>query len=272
MRFYSFIVLFAGLTLCVAGPAYSVQKINVKGSTTVQPIAEKAAELFMKANPGVIITVKGGGSGTGFKSLLEGTVDIGNASRDAKEKERRKAREINVNLKRFVVAYDCIVPIINQRNDVNNLTIKQLRDIYLGDIRNWKYVGSSLKMPIQPISRDHHSGTFEVWNKKVLKKIKAHHLTGNLPSNNLMLNSIKRSKNTIGYVGLGYVDDRVRGVTVNNIKACSETALDGSYPLSRPLFMFTNGDPQGVIKDFIQFIKGPEGQKVVESQGFVRLN
>ena len=154
-----------GVAMLLGGVAQAGDTITITGSTTVLPIAQKAAEVYMKKNPGVRISVAGTGSGDGIKSVIDGTADIGDASRDMKKKEVKLAEEKGVTPKKFTVALDCIVPVVNPANPVKDLSLAQLKDIYTGKIKNWKEVGGNDKT-IVVISRDSSSGTFEVWNHR----------------------------------------------------------------------------------------------------------
>lgn len=243
--------------------------INITGSTTVLPIAQKAAEVYMKKNPGVRLSVAGTGSGDGIKAVIDGTADIGDASRDMKAKEVKLAKEKGVNPKRFTVALDCIVPVVNPANPVGNLSIEQLKDIYTGKIKNWKAVGGEDKT-IVVISRDSSSGTFEVWNHKVLgKKTRVRPDAQLQASNGAVAQAVAGNKYAIGYVGIGYLNSKLKGVTVGGVTASAKSAMDNSYPIARGLYMFTNGEPKGQVAGFITFVMGPEGQKIVKEEGFV---
>lgn len=267
--------LFKSLMFCAAvmgltmGSAIAADKITMTGSTTVLPIAQKAAEVYMSKHPDVSISVAGTGSGDGVKAIIDGSADIGNASRDMKDKEKKLAEEKGVTPVRHTVALDCIVPVVHPSNSVKDLTLEQLKDIYTGKVKSWKDVGGDDK-PIVVISRDSSSGTFEVWNEKVLDKEKVRPDAQLQASNGAVAQSVAGNKYAIGYVGIGYLNPKLQAVTVNGVTADAKTAADGSYPVARALFMFTKGEPAGVVKDFLDFIKGPEGQKLAEAEGFVK--
>jgi phosphate transport system substrate-binding protein len=263
-------LLLAAATWLMMGPAPTLAAdITMTGSTTVLPIAQKAAEEYMKKHPDTKISVSGTGSGDGIKSIIDGTADIGDASRDMKDKEKKMAKEKGVNPVRHTVALDCIVPIVHPSNKVSKLSSDQLKGIYTGKIKNWKEVGGGDK-PIVVISRDSSSGTFEVWNEKVLDKEKVRPDAQLQASNGAVAQAVAGNKYGIGYVGIGYVNPKIKAVTVNGVKASAATAKDKSYPIARELYMFTQGEPAGAVKDFLAFIKGTEGQKIVEEEGFVR--
>ena len=249
--------------------AQASDSITITGSTTVLPIAQKAAEVYMKKNPGVRISVAGTGSGDGIKSVIDGTADIGDASRDMKTKEVTLAKEKGVTPKKFTVALDCIVPVVNPANPVKDLSLAQLKDIYTGKIKNWSQVGGNDK-PIVVISRDSSSGTFEVWNHRVLgKKTRVRPDAQLQASNGAVAQAVAGNKYAIGYVGIGYLNDKLKGLTVSGVTASAKTAMDNSYPIARGLYMFTNGEPKGQTAKFIAFVMSDEGQKIAKEEGFV---
>ena len=257
--------------ICFCPLSSFAKQIVIKGSTTVLPIAQSVAEAYMKEYPNISISISGGGSGNGIKAILDGSTDIANASRFIKTKEIKLAMEKSVYPVPFAVAYDCIIPVVHSTNSVQNLTLNQLKDIYKGKITNWKEVGGENKR-IVVVSRDTSSGTYEVWAKKVMQKERIHPRTTVLASNGAIVQLISKNKNAIGYVGIGYLNKSLKPLKVNNIKGSLETTLDGTFPISRPLFMFTNGWPKGETKKFITYILRPDkGQKVVKKEGFVPL-
>ncbi len=246
-------------------------KIVIKGSTTVLPIAQKVAEIYMKDNPDVKISISGGGSGNGIKALIDGLTDIADSSRFIKQKEVKLAVENGRYPVPFAVAYDCIVPVVHPGNNITNLSMAQLKDIYMGKIKNWKQIGGHDR-PVVVISRDTSSGTYEVWYKKVMKKERVFPRALLQASNGAIVQAIANNKNAIGYIGLGYMTGSVKALRVNNIEGSAETTLNGTYPISRPLYMFTQGWPKGDTLNFINFLVHPgKGQKYVSEAGYVPL-
>ena len=246
------------------------ENIVIKGSTTVLPIAQAALEAYMKANPSVNISLSGGGSGEGIKALIDQSTDIANSSREIKEKEVELAKAKGLNPVATIVAIDAIIPIVHVKNKVKNLTIDQLSQIYQGKITNWKEVGGD-DLQIVVISRDSSSGTFEAWGDMVLRKAKVTPKGQLQASNGAIVQAVSKNKYAIGYIGLGYINKSIKPVTVNDIEASMKTAISGEYPVSRPLYMYTNGKPAGETAKFIQFVLSPSGQKLVEKEGFVPL-
>ena len=245
--------------------------IVIKGSTTVLPIAQKVAEVYMKQNPDVKISISGGGSGNGMKALIDGSTDIADASRFIKQKEVELAVKNGIYPVPFAVAYDCIVPVVHPSNSVINITMAQLKDIYMGKIKNWKEIGGP-DQPVVVISRDSSSGTYEVWHEKVLNKERVFPGALLQASNGAVCQAVAKNKNAIGYIGLGYVNKDVKALTVNRVEGSKTTTMNGTFPISRPLFMFTPGWPKGDVLNFINFVLNPnKGQKYVEESGYVPL-
>ena len=168
------------------------------------------------------------------------------------------------------MAIDAIVPIVNPKNKIRNLTIEQLAQIYKGEITNWKEVGGA-DMQIVVVSRDSSSGTFESWGELVLHKAKVTPKAQMQASNGAIVQAISKNKYALGYIGLGYVNKSVKPLSVNGVTASARTAISKEYPVSRPLYMVTNGEPQGSVAGFMKFVVSKEGQKIVEKTGFVPL-
>ena len=254
--------LMAGASTAVA------ETIVIKGSTTVLPIAQAALEAYMKANPGAKISLSGGGSGEGIKALIDRSTDIATSSREIKANEIALAKSKGVNPTAAVVAIDAIVPIVNPKNRVRDLTIDQLSQIYQGKIANWKEVGGD-DLQIVAVSRDSSSGTFESWSELVLNKAKVTPRAQMQASSGAIVQTVSKNRYALGYIGLGYLDKTVKGLTVSGVPASATTAIAKTYPISRPLYMYTNGTPKGETAKFIAFVLGSEGQKIVAREGFV---
>jgi phosphate transport system substrate-binding protein len=248
--------------------APTVQSISVTGSTTVLPIAQKAAESYMDANAYADIQVSGGGSGAGVQAVGEGTADIGMASRDLKAAEKEKYPD----LVQYVVARDGIAVIVNPAVAVNSLTTEQIKAIYTGETKNWKELGGS-DMTIVVIGRDSSSGTREFFSEKVMEK--ADYVSTQLEknSNGAVKQTVAQTPGAIGYVGLGYLDATVKALKIDAdgtlVEPSIETVTSGAYPVSRTLNMFTKGEASGLSKDYLDYILSPAGQKIVEEEVFV---
>jgi phosphate transport system substrate-binding protein len=254
-----------------AGSPVWAGNIVIKGSTTVLPIAQKVAEAYMKANPDVRISISGGGSGNGIKALIDGMTDIADSSRFIKDKEVKQAVANGQYPVPFAVAYDCIVPVVHPSNSAGNISMDQLKAIYQGQITNWKELaGPDLKITV--ISRDTSSGTYEVWEKIVMRKERVYPGALLQASNGAVAQAVSKNKNAIGYIGIGYLNENVKALTVNGVEGTAETTLSGKFPISRPLYMFTRGWPTGDTLNFVNYVLHPEkGQKLVGAVGYVPL-
>ena len=268
MEKYKGIVLSLVMALGLAMPAYA-EKIVVEGSTTVLPIAQRAAEDYMNSNKGADISVRGGGSGVGVTSLIEGTCDIADSSRPIKDEELDKAISRGKDPKAAVIAMDGIALIVNDANTVAELTKKQVKDIYTGKISNWSAVGG-IDEQIVVVSRDSASGTFEAFGELALDKAKVRKDALMEASNQAVASVVAKTPGAIGYVGLAYLKG-VKALKLDGVMPEKATVLSKQYKLSRPLFMYTNGKPQGLAKDFIDFILSAAGQKLVDEEGYVSI-
>jgi phosphate transport system substrate-binding protein len=264
-------VLIAGL-VAAAGltAAYAKDKITLEGSTTVLPIAQLTAEEFMNVNTNADISVRGGGSGVGIASLIDGACDIADSSRAMKDKELQTAVARGVDPKANVIAMDGITLVVNKANPINGFTTKQIKDIYTGKLSDWSQLGAE-KMKIVVVSRDSASGTFEAFGTLALGGAKVRGDALMQASNQAVASVVAKTPGAIGYVGIGYVTAEIKAIPVNDITASKETVLSGKYPFSRPLFMYTNGAPKGTSKEYIDFVLSPEGQKLVEQAGYIGL-
>jgi phosphate transport system substrate-binding protein len=250
--------------------AFAKETIVVNGSTTVLPIGQATAETFMKKNPNVNISISGGGSGNGIKALIDKTTQVAMSSRDMKKEEIELAKSKGVNPTLHKVAIDALTPIVHPSNTVSDLTMEQLSLIYQGKITNWKEVGGK-DLQIVIISRDTSSGTYETWQEKVLHKEKVTPKAQLQASNGAVVQAVSKNRYAIGYIGIGYLNKNVKGLKVNGVAASAKTALDGSFPISRALYMFTDGEPKGAVADYLKYVKGKDGQQIVKKEGFVPL-
>jgi phosphate transport system substrate-binding protein len=261
------VLLFAG---CTNTNEEAAQKItlSVSGSTTVQPIAAKAAEKYMEENSNVIVSVQGGGSGTGIKMVAEGSADIGTTSREL------SAEEITANpeLKAYEVAADGIAVIVHPSNTLTDLTKQQIKDIFSGKITNYKELGGPDK-EIVVIIRETGSGTRTSFEEMIMDKGKTPNSEGSEQqgSNGAVKASVLSNPNAIGYVGEGFVDSSVKALRIDGIAPSKETIKAGTYPVSRKLYMITKGEAAGKTKDYIDYILSDAGQDIVEEEGFVRI-
>ena len=254
--------------------------IQNKGSDTIVNMALAWAEAYRSVDPTVSISVTGGGSGTGIAALINGTVDIANASRQITDDEIASAQKNGINPVEFVVAVDALAVIVNPKNPVSELTIPQLSDIFTGRVTNWRDVGGR-DGPIVLVSRESNSGTHVYFLENVVRQgnKKSKDLFAKetllMPSSVGIISEVGRNPNAIGYDGLGYVTNDVKLIAVAKtsdgpyIVPSVETGANGTYPLARNLYMYTAGEPDSVIKKYLDWIRGPDGQKIVAKLGFV---
>lgn len=246
------------------------EELRIDGSTTVLPIAQRAAEEFMKKYPEHKVFVTGSGSGTGIKALLDRTTHIATSSREAKPKEIEAGKAKGVVLTPHKIALDGIIPIVHPSMKINDITLQQLRDIYNGKIKNWSEIGGPNR-PIAVVSRDTTSGTYEVWEEKVLKgdPVRADALL--VASNGQMVQTIAKNPYAIGYIGIGYKDSSIKVLNVEGKTPTEESVRNGSWPIARGLYMYTNGKPSGVVEKFISFVLSKEGQEIVNTVKYVSI-
>jgi len=262
------------------GSETAASYIENKGSDTIVNLALAWAERYQNEHPDIRISVTGGGSGTGIASLINGTVDLANASRQIKNEEIEQAQSNGVEPVEHIIARDAIAVIVNPNNPVNELTLKQISDIYSGKITNWKEVGGDDR-PIVRLSRETNSGTHVYFLETVLrlssKEDKTLFSTNTLllPSSEGIIAEVRQNPNAIGYDGLGYVPDDLKMIAIAKeagggyVLPSVTTVNDKTYPIARDLYMYTNGVPEGILKEYLDWILSPEAQLIVEELGFV---
>lgn len=261
----------AAVAAVIASTSAYAGNVVVNGSTTVLPIVQKALDVFPKAHQDITISLSGGGSGNGIKALVDGLTNVAMSSRDIKPAEVDAAKAKGINPNRIVVAVDAIVPVVNNANPVKDITLATLKAVYEGKITNWKEIGGD-DAPIVVVSRDSSSGTFECWEELVMKKARVTPRALMQASNGTVVQAVAKNKNAIGYIGLGYVDNQTKALEIAGKKASAEAAKTKHWPLSRDLYFFTNGAPQGDVKTFVDFMLSADGQKLVKEAGYVPLN
>lgn len=288
-RTFSLILVFITILLaaCQAQPSDSETPVSAaatyiqnKGSDTIVNMALAWAEQYQVLHPEVRISVTGGGSGTGIAALINGTVDLASASRQISEGEIASARAGGVEPVEFVIARDAIAVIVHPDNPVEELTIQQISDIYSGKVQNWSELGGEDR-PIVRTSRESNSGTHIYFLETVLRGGREDDdtlftpETLLLPSSEGIIAEVSDNPNAIGYDGLGYVTEEVKVVAVADgeggemIMPSVETVNAGLYPISRDLYMYTNGEPTGALRAYLDWILSPEAQQIVLELGFV---
>jgi len=259
-------------------PSVPAEKSNitVKGSDTMVILGQRWAEAYMKANPGITVQVTGGGSGTGIAALINGSTDVCESSRPMKDKEKE-----DVQAKRGApavetkVALDALAVYVNEKNPIQEISIPALAKTYLGEAKDWKEVGGKTH-PIVLYGRENNSGTYGYFKEHVLSNKDFAAQTQTLAGTSAVANAVKGDEFGIGYGGIAYLEG-IKALKVKKddtspaVAPSLQTAQDGSYPISRFLYFYTAGEPTGAIKKFIDWTKGPDGQKVIGDVGYYPL-
>jgi phosphate transport system substrate-binding protein len=257
--------------------------IQIKGSDTMVNLAQGWAEKYMQLNPGDFVAVTGGGSGTGISSLISGTCDIANASRTIKDKEIALAKQRGINPYEIKVGLDGLAVVVNPANSVSKLTLQQLADIFTGRVSNWKELGGKDEK-IVILSREVNSGTHVYFKEHVLRKGDANGKEEfaasalMLPSSQAIADEVAQNPAAIGYYGMGYISSKQKAIAVGKdekaeyVMPMIDNVISGKYPISRPLLIYTNGQPQGLVKKFVDFCLSKEGQDIVLKTDFVPIS
>lgn len=246
--------------------------IHLRGSGNVAPIAAQAAEMFMQENPDIVVTVSSTGTMRGIKSLIDATCNIGMASADYDEGVAKRAKDNDLTLVEHVIAHDALVPIVNPRNPVTGLTVEQLRQLYSGEINNWQQLGGGDE-PVIILSHDGTSGNYETWKEKVMGEGKIVTPKAKVMVSGPMKTYVQQNPGVIAFLGLSYIDNTVKPLTVNGIEATAANVKNGSYPIVRDLKLYTTQHSPASIAKFIEYMLAPDkGQKFVEQAGVLPVN
>ncbi len=270
------ILILMSAVLIMSAVLFAGGNVTIKGSDTLVRLGQRWAEEYMKKNPGSVIQISGGGSGTGFAALLNGATDICEASRDMKEKEYKLAKQKGIEPYRISVALDGIAVFLNESNNIKNLNFAQLKGIYTGAITNWKEVGGN-DARIIIYGRENNSGTYSFFKKKVMNKEDYSDYTQTLPGTAAVVNAVAKDKNGIGYGGIAWAKGVKFAAVAKDEKSAyvepsTEAVSNGSYPISRDLYWFFNGKPTGELKKLVNWALSEEGQKVAENIDYVPLS
>lgn len=255
------IFIIGGITL-FSGSGSS-ERVNIVGSSSVQPASEKLAETYEKTHPDIKINVQGGGSSVGIKSAQEGLADIGTSSKELKDDEKQGLTEYNIGNDGIVIA-------VNNKNIVNDLSKDQLKDIFSGKITNWNQVGGT-DGEIHIITREAGSGTLDAFENLIMDentKIKSNAIVQS--STESVKQSVKQDENAIGFVSFADMSDDAKSLSIDGVNPSIETIADGSYELQRPFLFLVKGNPSGELKDFIEWVNGSEAQKILNNEKIIK--
>ncbi|MBI5399222.1 phosphate ABC transporter substrate-binding protein [Candidatus Saganbacteria bacterium] len=277
-----FLLVVAAMAVSLVGCGGGKKALQIKGSDTMVNLAQAWSEDFMKSHPDIPIAVTGGGSGTGIAAMISGSTDIAQASRNMEPKEIAQAQKKGINPKELHVANDGITLVVNPANPVSKLTLQQLSDIFIGKIKNWQELGGK-DQKIVALSRERNSGTHVFFLEHVVKlgdkknKNEFEPSVLMMPSSQAIIEEVVANEAAIGYVGLGYLTAKEKALAIAKSKSSQyippsvKTVTSNQYPISRSLLFYTNGEPSGEVKSFVDFVLSPAGQQIVLKMDFVPI-
>lgn len=270
----------AALVVTACGGGEQRQLIQNKGSDTLVNVAQAWAEAYQQVNSNVVVAVSGGGSGTGIAAMINGTVDIANSSREIKEEELEAAREQGQDPVEHIVGWDALAVFLHGDNPIDQLSIEQVAEIYGegGTITRWTDLGVEVPgcsgQEIILVSRQNNSGTYVYFRDTVLDEGDFQLGTRDMHGSKDVVDLVENTPCAIGYSGLAYATDHIKMACISQqtggacVTPSIKTASDRTYPIARSLLMYTNGEPEGVIADYLQWIKSPAGQCIIKAKGY----
>ena len=245
--------------------------LRIQGSTTLLPAVHRLAEAFSQGHPGVEFDVRGGGSVQGIQALISSSADIASSSRFLNTEEVRAATSRGIYPVPFQIAHDALIPIVHKSNTVRGLSLEELGKVFRGGVRNWKALGGP-DLPVQLVMRDQSSGTLQVWRERIGGEPGAGMPVTRVESSADVVRAVSRDAGAIGYIGLAGLSAAIKPLRVDGVIGSMGNVRSGRYALARPLFLFTNGWPEGAQLDFINFVLDPGGgQRVIEEAGLLPL-
>ena len=246
--------------------------LTIEGSDTMVNIAQAWAEQFMEENPDVMITIRGGGSGAGIASLINGTVDFSLASRDVRESEFEDGAAVGVDIIEHTTSYDGLAVVVNPGSGMTAISMDDLGKIYRGEITNWAEVGGN-DLDIVLIGRDSASGTFAFFQEKVVGDDNDYSTSmRNIQTNMGIVTEVSSNPGAVGYVGMGYLTDELVVLEIDGVLGTVDAVRDGTYPLARRMLMCSDGAPTGLAAAFLDWVQGAAGQAIVAEEGFVPID
>jgi phosphate transport system substrate-binding protein len=245
----------------VLSPGKHYDRLQIAGSTSVQPVLEKLATKYEQEHPNVRINVQGGGSGLGIRTAEQGIVNIGMSS-------IALGPDVIDELNEYVIAKDGIVIAVNNENPINNLTTDQIRDLFSGNITNWSQLGGS-NQQVHVVVRESGSGTLQSFQDIVMGKTKIRKDAIVQSSTEAVKQAVKQDPGAIGFISLANLNTDVKAITINGVSPSQQTVANGSYQLQRPFELIVKGEPKGITRDFLEWVMGPEGQAIINGQKVV---
>ncbi len=258
------------LVLGVGAGPLGAENLSIRGSTTMYPLLERALEAFALRSPDVAISLSGSGSATGLRGLLDGTADLAASSRPLTSRELSLAAERGVHPVEHRIAVDAIVVIVHPSNPVRGLSLEELRRIFAGEVTSWQEVGGE-PLAVAPVERDSSSGTQLLWEELVRRGRRGQGAFPAISSSGQLLEEIAGNPRAIGYDGVGFASPRVKVLAVEGVFPTREQMRSGTYPLSRFLVLYSNGDPSPGAAAFLAFLRSSEGQRLVAQVGLLPL-
>lgn len=260
VRRFIFVIIILAIFTTGCAQVVSDKEIIIAGSTSVEPFADKWAEVYMEKHPDTVVNVQGGGSSAGIQAAKSLVADIGTCSRELKPEEK--------DLNEIIVAYDGLAVILHSTNKISSLSIEQVKQIFAGQIRNWKEFGGNDKV-ITVVTREEGSGTRGAFQELVMSKTRIFKGAIVQDSNGTVREIVANDPNAIGYISLGLVNDKVKALSLDGILATDENIISKKYSLVRPFLFVTKDTPTGEVKDFIDFVLSPEGQELIKEEGLI---
>jgi phosphate transport system substrate-binding protein len=242
-------------------PGKQYETIQIAGSTSVQPVVEKLAEKYQETHPNVRINVQGGGSGLGIRTAEQGIVDMGMSSKALSTEDKEGLNE-------YVIGKDGIIIAVNNDNPINNLTKDQIRDLFSGNITNWIEVGGS-DIEVHVIVRESGSGTLSSFQDIIMGKTKIRKNAIVQSSTESVKQAVKQDPGAIGFISLANMDNSIKAISVDGVAPSEQSVANGTYLLQRPFELLVKGEPTGIVKDFLDWVMGPEGQAIIKKQKIV---
>ncbi|CAN5764450.1 PstS family phosphate ABC transporter substrate-binding protein [soil metagenome] len=262
----------AALALLTTTTGARAERLVIKGSDTLgAKLVPQLAEQFKSQNPGTTFDIAAEGSTTGLSAIIDGTAQIGMSSRRAKPAEVGAAASKGKNMKPIIVAYDGMAVIVNASNPISSMTRKQVEQIFTGEVTDWSGIGGKAGK-ISIYTRNTSSGTYSDWKELAMKKRDYAGGSQKMAGNEQIASEVAKNANGIGYVGMAYMKaGGVKVIPIDGVQPSIQTVQNKTYPYARPTFYYTNGDPSGVAKQFVDFTLSPAGQKIVDRVGFVPI-